>query len=118
MNQFATRIIVLVLLLVVGCLAQVPSSKPALDSKPQVPAPPANPMQGVHQLEAADVEAFFDGISSIQLDRSDIAGVTALVMKDGQTLLEKGYGYAHWKKKVPVDAAGTAFRLASISKLA
>lgn len=84
---------------------------------PQVPAPDANPTRDIHPLEPADVEAFFDGIFPIQLEGSDIAGATVLVSKDGQTLLEKGYGFADWQKKVPVDAAGTPFRLASISKL-
>ena len=70
-----------------------------------------------HTLDKADVEAFFDGIFAIQEDRSDIAGATVLVMRDGQVVLEKGYGYADMKQKTPVDPATTAFRIASISKL-
>lgn len=77
-------------------------------------ASPGNP---AHRLEGADLEAFFDGIFPIQLERSDIAGATVLVMKDGQTLLQKGYGYADWERKISVDPVTTAFRLASISKL-
>jgi CubicO group peptidase (beta-lactamase class C family)/cytochrome b561 len=38
-------------------------------------------------------------------------------MKDGNVLLQKGYGYADVKSKKPVDPASTIFRLASISKL-
>lgn len=38
-------------------------------------------------------------------------------MKDGNVLLQKGYGYADEKKKTPVDPVTTIFRLASISKL-
>jgi CubicO group peptidase (beta-lactamase class C family) len=38
-------------------------------------------------------------------------------MKDGQLLLQKGYGYSNFKDKKPVDPATTIFRLASISKL-
>ncbi len=95
----------------------------------QVPAVPAGPsaqshqadgkiaVPGQHALEAADLEAFFDGIVPLQLERSDIAGASVLVMQNGQVLLSKGYGYADLKNKKPVDPAATIFRLASISKL-
>lgn len=76
---------------------------------------PAAP--GGHALEPADLEAFFDGIFPLQLERSDVAGATVLVMKDGQVLLAKGYGTADEKTKRPVDPTTTIFRLASISKL-
>lgn len=70
-----------------------------------------------HALEAGDVEAFFDGVVPLQLERSDIAGASVLVMRGDATLLEKGYGFADAKKKQAVDPARTIFRLASISKL-
>jgi CubicO group peptidase (beta-lactamase class C family) len=79
-------------------------------------APPTVP-SGSHVLEAADLGAFFDGIIPLQLERSDIAGASVLVMKDGNVLLQKGYGYADEKTKKPVDPNTTIFRLASISKL-
>jgi CubicO group peptidase (beta-lactamase class C family) len=53
----------------------------------------------------------------MQIERSDIAGASVLVMKDGNVLLQKGYGYADLKSKKPVDPSSTIFRLASISKL-
>jgi len=70
-----------------------------------------------HSLESSDLAAFFDGIIPLQLERSDIAGASVLVMKDGKILLQEGYGYADAKKKKSVDPASTIFRLASISKL-
>ena len=70
-----------------------------------------------HALERADLEAFFDGIVPLQLERSDVGGATVLVMKDGKDLLRKGYGYADVAKKKLVDPETTMFRLASISKL-
>jgi CubicO group peptidase (beta-lactamase class C family) len=72
-------------------------------------APPA--------LTQGDLQAFFDGIIPLQLERSDIAGASVLVMKDGEVLLQKGYGFSEMKSKQPVDPASTIFRLASISKL-
>ncbi len=105
---------------------------PALAAAPQTPAPtktaappaaaetkpePATPLPAAHPLEKADLEAFFDGLVPLQMERSDVAGATVLVMKDGQELLKKGYGYSDLAKKSPVDPDATMFRLASISKL-
>jgi CubicO group peptidase (beta-lactamase class C family) len=77
---------------------------------------PQNP-SGAHALTSEDLESFFDGILPLQLERSDIAGASVLVMKDGNVLLQKGYGFADVKTKKPVDPVSTIFRLASISKL-
>ena len=82
-------------------------AKPA----PTVLSPPS------HALEKADLEAFFDGIVPLQLERSDAAGATVLVRKDGKELLKKGYGFSDITKKKSVDPDSTIFRLASISKL-
>ena len=37
------------------------------------------------------------------LERGDIAGAVVVVVKDGQVLLQKGYGYADVEKRTPVD---------------
>jgi CubicO group peptidase (beta-lactamase class C family) len=74
-----------------------------------VPAP--------HALTKEDLEAFFDGIIPLQLERSDVAGATVLVMRDGDTLLQKGYGFSDLKAARLVDPESSMFRLASISKL-
>ncbi len=92
----------------------VPKTPSAQQSGAQTP--PANPLS-THTLDAEDLGAFFDGIIPLQLERSDIAGASVLVMQDGKVLLQKGYGFADAKEKKPVDPAGTIFRLASISKL-
>ena len=92
--------------------AQKPTAKSASEK-----SLPATPVPAAHPLERADLEAFFDGIIPLQLERSDVAGATVLVMKDGQDLLRKGYGFADVAKKKPVDPETTIFRLASISKL-
>lgn len=69
------------------------------------------------QLEAADVLAYFDGAIGSALARSDIAGVTLSVVKDGRLLVSKGYGYADVARRTPVDPARTLFRPGSVSKL-
>ncbi len=86
------------------------ASGPALGLTASAPA-------GAHSLDQADLNAFFDGILPLQLERGDIAGASVLVMQDGNVLLEKGYGYADVKTKRAVDPNATIFRLASISKL-
>jgi CubicO group peptidase (beta-lactamase class C family) len=102
--------------------AQAEPSQTAVVSKP-VPAPAevkpaaAVPPPLPNALEKADLEAFFDGIVPLQLERSDAAGATVLVRKDGKELLKKGYGFSDISKKKPVDPDSTIFRLASISKL-
>ena len=72
---------------------------------------------GVHELTAADAEAFLDGIVPLQLAQQDIAGATVSIVKDGRLLFAKGYGYADVAEKKPVVSEETLFRPGSISKL-
>jgi CubicO group peptidase (beta-lactamase class C family) len=90
--------------------AEIPAPAPA-------PAVTSAPVAPAHPLIKDDLAAFFDGTIPLQLERSDVAGASVLVMKDGETLLLKGYGYSDLKSKQPVDPSSTIFRLASISKL-
>jgi CubicO group peptidase (beta-lactamase class C family) len=53
----------------------------------------------------------------LQLQRDDVAGATISIYQNGQPLILKGYGYADFKKKTPVDPVATTFRPGSISKL-
>ena len=69
------------------------------------------------QLTRADVEAWLDGFMPYALQRGDVAGAVVVVVKDGQILAEKGYGYADVAKHVPVDPERTLFRPGSVSKL-
>jgi CubicO group peptidase (beta-lactamase class C family) len=94
-----------------------PSKKPDAQARPAGDKTPPTTPSTPHVLDSADIEAFFDGIIPLQLERSDVAGASVLVMKDGKLLLQKGYGYSNFKDKKPVDPAATIFRLASISKL-
>jgi len=93
-----------------SCAAQATKAEPPA-------ATPAAQTSSGHALTAPDVEAFFDGILPLQLERSDIAGASVLLMQGDQVLIAKGYGYADVKTKKPVDPTSTIFRLASISKL-
>lgn len=87
-------------------------------AKRQPSAKGSAPVAGtVHSVNAADLEAFFDGIVPLQISRDDIAGAVVAVVKDGRVLFEKGYGYADVKNKKPVSPQDTLFRPGSVSKL-
>src|SRR5688500_18838534 len=79
---------------------------------PAVPLPPASP-----QLVLADVEAWLDGYMPYAIKTGDIAGAVVVIVKDGQILTERGYGYADVAKRTPVDPQRTLFRPGSVSKL-
>ncbi|WP_199753441.1 serine hydrolase domain-containing protein [Luteimonas cucumeris] len=51
------------------------------------------------------------------LERGDIPGAVVVVVKDGQILLQKGFGYADVAARKPVDGENTMFRPGSVSKL-
>src|SRR5262249_33773617 len=77
---------------------------------------PPQKQQTNPQLTKEDLEAFFDGFIPIELQRDDIAGAVVLVVKDGQVLFAKGYGYSDMKSRKPVTVDATLFRPGSISK--
>ncbi|MFM7785607.1 MAG: serine hydrolase domain-containing protein, partial [Gammaproteobacteria bacterium] len=74
-------------------------------------------MSGARTLNAADAEARLDGFMPYAIARGDVAGAVVTIVKDGQVLVAKGYGYADVEKKTPVDPATTMFRPGSVSKL-
>ena len=51
------------------------------------------------------------------LARGDIPGAVVVVVKDGQIVTQRGYGYADVAKRRRVDPRATLFRPGSISKL-
>ena len=70
-----------------------------------------------HPLTADDAESWIDGYMPYALRTGDIAGAVVVIVKNGQALLEKGYGYADVANRTPVDPKTTLFRLGSVSKL-
>ncbi|MEZ0471775.1 serine hydrolase domain-containing protein [Luteimonas salinilitoris] len=72
---------------------------------------------GPANLTRPDLEAWLDGYLPYALQTGDIAGAVVVVVKDGQVLLQKGYGYADLETRTPVDPEQHLFRPGSISKL-
>lgn len=98
-----------------GLVLGLGGAGPVLAKKPAAKAPAAAP--AAPQLTRADLEPWLDGFFPYALKRADIAGAVVVVVKDGQVLLAKGYGYTDVAKKTPIDPTTTLFRPGSISKL-
>src|ERR1051326_5173151 len=104
------------------CVASAQGPAPSPLTSAPLP-PPANvPVITTQQspppeLTKADFETFLDALIPSQLRNRNIAGAVVSVVKDGQVLFQKGYGYADVEGKKPVLADQTLFRPGSISKL-
>ena len=118
-NRFAKWLAGLAIALGVAAAAQGP-----LESvlTPQAAAPAAAPPitaapAGTPALTKGDVDAWLDGYLPYALHSGDIAGAVVTIVKDGQVLTARGYGYADIATKKPVDPYRTLFRPGSVSKL-
>src|ERR1051325_732411 len=104
------------------CVASAQGPAPSPLTSAPLP-PPANvPVVTTQQspppeLTKADFETFLDALIPSQLRNRNIAGAVVSVVKDGQVLFQKGYGYADVEEKKPVLPDQTLFRPGSISKL-
>jgi CubicO group peptidase (beta-lactamase class C family) len=105
-----------------GAAAQ--TTQPTLVTKAKLkteslPAAPGAAQQNTstHALTADDLNTWLDGYMPYAIGKGDIPGAVVVVVKDGQVLTERGYGYANVAKKTKVDPKTTLFRPGSISKL-
>jgi CubicO group peptidase (beta-lactamase class C family) len=121
-------------LLTLGTLtatAQKAKPAPTPSLAPATPAPAAAPQAAVPPaaapaaagpapaavLTADDINAWLDGYMPYALHTGDIAGAVVAVVKDGQIVTERGFGYSDVAKRAPVDPKLTLFRPGSVSKL-
>ena len=91
------------------------TTKAVLPETP-VPATSATPT-GAHDLNKADVDAWLDGFMPYALKAGGVPGAVVVVVKDGQPLTMRGFGYSDVKTQKPVDPNITLFRPGSVSKL-
>jgi CubicO group peptidase (beta-lactamase class C family) len=63
------------------------------------------------------VNAWLDGFMPYALGEGDIAGAVVTVVRNGQVITERGFGYADVERRTPVDPRRTLFRPGSVSKL-
>jgi CubicO group peptidase (beta-lactamase class C family) len=111
------KVFICLLCIFVVVVGQVPNEPVPSKSATSEPTVPSASSDRLHEMTAADIEAFLDGLIPQQLKHDDIAGATISIVKDGKLLLAKGYGYADVEKKKPVSAQETLFRPGSVSKL-
>lgn len=64
-----------------------------------------------------ELEKFCDNFFAKYMGKDNVPGAVVSVVKNGEVLLEKGYGYADLKNKVPVDPDKTTFYICSTGKL-
>jgi CubicO group peptidase (beta-lactamase class C family) len=82
-------------------------------SEPQKSSSPSRS----HALDSHDLEAWLDGLLPYALNSGDIAGGVVAVVKDGNVLLQKGFGYADVGRQILMDPERTMVRAGSTSKL-
>jgi len=67
--------------------------------------------------DPAELEAFLDELFARDMEEHHIAGAAISVVKDGELVLAKGYGYADLENGIPVDPEQTGFLIGSVTKL-
>jgi len=94
-----------------------PALPPALDGVVRTASAAPASSNGIHPLTRQDVDTWLDGYVPHALAIGDIPGAVVVVVKDGQILTARGFGYADVAKRVRVDPDRTLFRPGSVSKL-
>ena len=108
-------------LIVVALLASLSLLTACGSTSSSASLPPREPPAGKHQLTTEDVNAWLDGKLPDALKNGDIPGAVVTVVKDGQVVTTRGYGWADTGasggQPVAVDPQTSLFRVASISKI-
>ncbi|MBN1136001.1 MAG: serine hydrolase [Anaerolineae bacterium] len=63
-----------------------------------------------------ELETFLDAFMGEQMAEKHIPGAALVLVRDGEILLNKGYGYADVENRIPVDPERTVFRWGSVGK--
>jgi len=84
---------------------------------PQSAAPAPAPPAAAAALTAEDADQWLDGYLPYALATADIPGAEIAIVRDGEVVTERGFGFADVEKRTPVDPKVTMFRPGSVSKL-
>jgi CubicO group peptidase (beta-lactamase class C family) len=68
------------------------------------------------KLDASAVEAWADATFERAFAERRFSGLVIAVVQDDAMLFTRGYGYADFSRRLPVDPANTRFRIGSITK--
>jgi CubicO group peptidase (beta-lactamase class C family) len=96
---------------------QLAPTKPTSVVLPAAAPPAIAAAEGAHDLSKQDVDAWLDGYMPYALKAGAIPGGVVVVVKDGQPLTMRGFGYSDLAAQKPVDPELTLFRPGSVSKL-
>ncbi len=81
-------------------------------------APSAEPQASMPaELTKSDLDTWLNGYMPYALKAGGIPGAVVVVVKDGQVLTQRGFGYSDVTAHKPVDPENTLFRPGSVSKL-
>lgn len=72
---------------------------------------------GASDLDVRNLQPWLDAQMNEVMQQGAATGAVIVVVKDGELLYSKGYGYADAAAKKPVDPAATMFRAGSVSEL-
>ena len=118
------RVLFSVLVTVFLCITFPTSAFCASEAPPlhENPTPPDNPQPNVNINSTPSGIPFSEMGNRIDNYIGEYLGETApgaavVVIKDGEIVFSKGYGFADIENQIPVDPGATVFEYASISKL-
>lgn len=74
-------------------------------------------VNGIESLTKESVESFADSFMADKMKEYEIPGAAIAVVKDGNILYEKAYGYKDRASKEPFTTDTTTFRIASVTKI-
>ncbi len=95
----------------------LPLQPPVTTERVEAATPPPPTPAASAQLTAEDVNAWLDGFMPYGLASGDVAGAVVVVVRDGQVLTQRGFGYADVARRIPIDPNRTLFRPGSVAKL-
>lgn len=104
-------------LLFLPLAAQAPQETAVQSAARSTPAAEQPPAAQAREMSEQDVSAWLDGFMPYALESGSIPGAVVTVVKDGEIVASKGYGYADLAARKPVNPDRTLFRIGSISKL-
>jgi len=113
--------LLIVLLSAVPSLARSSTSSVEVLDYPPLPTPgeiePIAPAPGAPGIQdPQELATFIDNYMAGRVPEK-APGAAVAIVRDGEILFAKGYGYANIEQKIPVEADRTLFRVASLSKL-
>jgi len=109
-----------IILSVVVALTARCAPAPTAHAAKSTPSPEAElsretPRSG--RTDAEEMGVFLDDYFTEKMEALDVPGAAFVLVKDGEILLSRGYGYADLENQIPVDPQKTVFRIGSTSKL-